>query len=138
MRDHRKIRAFEVADALVLAIYKATPRFPREEQFGLTSQIRRAAVSIVSNIVEGCARSTEADYLRFLDMAFGSARELGYQISLAHRLGYLASQACESLNGSCNELSGLLGALIRSFRRPQAPSPTPQASSRNPDETPRP
>ena len=83
MRDHTRLRAFALADSLAIEIYRATQPFPREEQFGMTSQMRRAAVSIASNIVEGCARHTETEYLRFLDIAFGSARELEYQISLA-------------------------------------------------------
>ena len=72
MRDHNKLRAFELADEVAVRAYKITSRFPREELYGLTSQIRRAAVSVPSNIVEGCARESEADYLRFLSIAFGS------------------------------------------------------------------
>jgi four helix bundle protein len=105
MRDHTKLRAFEVSDGLVLDVYKVTKGFPREEQFGLTSQLRRAAVSIASNIVEGCARNSEADYLHFLDMAYGSAREVEYQISLGHRLGYLTSEEFASLKAKCEETS---------------------------------
>ena len=86
MRDHTKLRAFELADDLAVAVYKITQSFPRDEQFGLTSQIRRGAVSTVSNIVEGCARHSEAVYVRFLDISFGSARELEYQLTLAKRL----------------------------------------------------
>ena len=65
MRDHTKLRAFDLADELALAIYKETGSFPRKEMFGLTSQLRRAAVSVASNIVEGCARFSEAEYLHF-------------------------------------------------------------------------
>jgi four helix bundle protein len=116
MRDHTKLRAFELADQSALAVYKATRNFPKEEQFGLTSQMRRAAVSCASNIVEGCARNSESDYLRFLDMAYGSVREVEYQASLAHRLGYVSAEAYEPLRERCVETSKVLGALIRSLR----------------------
>ena len=117
MRDHTKLRAFELADALTLAIYKATQHFPREELFGLTSQLRRAAVSIASNIVEGCARNSETEYLRFLDMAYGSAREVEYQISLAARVGYLPPERIAALTEQAIETSKVVGGLIRSLHR---------------------
>jgi four helix bundle protein len=116
MRDHKKLRAFELADALALEIYRVTATFPKQELYGLTSQMRRAAVSIASNIVEGCARRTEADYVHFLGMAYGSARELEYQISLAHRLGYRASPHYESLRDACEETCKVLNGLITALQ----------------------
>ena len=92
MRDHTKLRAFELADEVALLTYQVTANFPKDELYGLTAQMRRAAVSVPSNIVEGCARSSQADYLRFLFIAFGSLRELHYQLGLSKRLGSLNEQ----------------------------------------------
>lgn len=116
MRDHTKLRAFQLADELTLHIYQSTKQLPKDERFGLTAQIRRAAVSIPCNIVEGCARRTEADYLRFLDIAYGSARELEYQITLAFRLGYINPETNQALSKNSKEVSKVLNGLIRSIR----------------------
>jgi len=122
MRDHTRLRAFELADELVLAIYKATHHFPKEEIYGLTSQMRRAAVSVASNIVEGCARQSESEYLRFLEVAFGSLRELHYQFSLSQRLGYLAESDQMTCVALLDPMEKVLAALLRSLRNPSRPS----------------
>ena len=114
------MRVFSFADDLVIAVYGATRSFPKEEQFGLTSQLRRAALSVPSNIVEGCARSSEADYLRFLDMAYGSAREVEYQLHLALRLGFLNQQDYDAIDTKCDAVAMTLAGLIKSLRRQQA------------------
>ena len=115
MRDPKKLRAFELADDLVVAVYKSTRKFPREELYGLTSQIRRAAVSVPSNIVEGCARPTEKDYIHFLHIAYGSLAEVGYQVGLSHRLGFLDDKTFQALHSQQQEAYRVLFALIRSF-----------------------
>lgn len=97
MRDHTKLRASELAENLAVLVYKHTGNFPKEKMFGLTSQLWRAAVSVVSNIVEGCARNSETEYVRFLDIAYGSAGEIEYQIGLSHRLGFLSETAFQEL-----------------------------------------
>ena len=115
MRDHTKLRAFELADEVALLIYKVTKNFPKEELYGLTAQMRRAAVSVPSNIVEGCARGSQADYLRFLYVAFGSLRELHYQLGLSKRLGFLKENDSPIVEQKISEaekvLNGLIGAL---------------------------
>jgi len=116
MRDHKKLRAFELADQLTLSVYKTTRAFPAEERFGLISQMRRCAVSVASNIVEGCARNSEADFLRFLDMAYGSVRELEYQISLAARLDYFDKNSAKEIEALCIETAKVLYGLISSLR----------------------
>lgn len=115
MRDHTKLRAFELADQVAMDVYRVTRDFPRDELFGLTSQLRRAALSIASNIVEGCARASEADYLRFLDMAYGSAKEVEYQLTVADRLGY--SDELQGIHRKTSETARVLNALIKSLRR---------------------
>jgi len=116
MRDHTKLRAFELADEVALLTYRVTARFPKAEQYGLTSQIRRAAVSVPSNIVEGCAREGERDYLRFLSIAFGSLRELGYQLGLAKRLNYLDESDSSLVEAKITEAERVLSGLIRALR----------------------
>ena len=99
MRDHRKLDAFALADNLVIEVYKLTAGFPDTERFGLVSQMRRGAVSVATNIVEGCARPSEKELIRFLGISFASVRELGYLIDLSTRLGYLDSnQAKNEIN----------------------------------------
>ena len=116
MRDYRKLHAFELADQLAIAIYKCTKSFPKEEIFGLTSQIRRAAVSAPSNIVEGCAKSSQADYARFLEIAYGSVCEVEYQLSLAERLGYLERETAKETISRANETGRVLNGLLRSLK----------------------
>ncbi|MDP1830517.1 MAG: four helix bundle protein [Geothrix sp.] len=128
MRDHRKLVAFTKARELALEVYRATSRFPREELFGLTSQIRRSAVSVPSNLVEGCARQSERDYLRFLDMALGSACELEFQLDLARELGFLGENG--HLIGLSQDVARLVSGLVNARR--QALSQTPE-SPRHPE-----
>jgi four helix bundle protein len=116
MHDHTELRAFELADDLAILVYRLTARFPREELYGLTSQMRRAAISIPSNIVEGSARDSQADYLRFLYMAFGSLREMHYQLSLSKRLGFLSNEDSSLIEPKVVETEKVLNGLIRALR----------------------
>ncbi len=118
-RDHRKLRAFELADALAIEAYRATRPFPPEERYGLTSQIRRAAVSVPTNIVEGCARQSKADYLKFLNIALGSLRELGYLCDLSQRLGIMQEDDAAAIGRRYDEACRVLCGLIESLRAKQ-------------------
>ena len=116
MREHAKLRAFELADEIAMDIYRETRRFPKEEVYGLSSQMRRAAVSIPSSIVEGCARESQVEHVRFLEIAFGSLRELNYPCSLARRLDYFEGEMSTALFSKIAETEKVLGALLRSLR----------------------
>ena len=123
MRDHRKLEVFALADALALRVYEVTQRFPDDERYGLTAQLRKAAVSVAANIVEGAARPSQADFLRLLSIAYASACELDYEISLARRLGYVPPPAgpemTDRTSQMCRALRGLIVAL-RSNERVRA------------------
>ncbi len=109
MRDFREIRAWEKAHSLTLSVYNVTSRFPREELFGLTSQIRRASASIPANIAEGCGRSGDAELARFLTVSMGSASELEYHLLLARDLEILPVEDYERLH---NELTAVKKMLV--------------------------
>jgi four helix bundle protein len=111
------MQVYRAKNPKALANHKQTRSFPREEIFGLTSQLRRAAVSIASNIVEGAACSSEAESIHFLDTAYGSAREVEYQVSLAFRLGFLPEQVHQELSALTVETSKVLNGLVRSLRK---------------------
>jgi four helix bundle protein len=114
MRDYTKIKAWEKADDLTVAIYEATRGFPKEELYGLTSQIRRAAYSVPANIAEGSARESKKDYLHFLYIARGSLVESRYFLHLSGRLRYAAPSDVESLTSQADETARILAGLIRS------------------------
>ena len=110
--------AWQEAHRLVILVYKITKDFPKEEIFILVNQMRRAAISVTSNIVEGCARESQLEYHRFLEMAFGSLRELSYQFGLAIRLGFITEQenSVNNFKSKSEEAQKVLGSLIRSMR----------------------
>ena len=113
-RDHRKLRVFNLADELVLDVYRSTNGFPIEERYGLQAQLRRAAVSAPVNIVEGCARRTEAEYLHFLNIAAGSTAEAWHLVLLSTRLGFLSDDNAKRLSEQYRLLASQLEALQQS------------------------
>jgi four helix bundle protein len=112
-RDHRKLRTFQEADSLVLEVYRLTAGMPVTERFGLQAQIRRSSVSVPTNLVEGAARPSEREFVRFLHIAHASARECAYLLSLAPRLDLLNPTDVARLAGSYNGLSTAIHALIK-------------------------
>ena len=114
-RDHRKLETFTLADELTLRVYQATINFPRAEMYGLRSQIRRAAVSVPTNIVERCARDSDRDYARLLDVAFGSTREVIYLLNLSSRLGMIDAKVADELEKFGGRVAAALAALRKSI-----------------------
>ena len=112
MQDYRKLKVWKKSYDLALAVYENTRTFPREEMYGLTSQVRRSAVSISANIAEGAGRSGGGDFSRFLYIAMGSACELECELSLAHDLQMLVAANHESLAAHVSEVKRMLGALV--------------------------
>jgi four helix bundle protein len=116
MRDFTRPKVWERSHRLTLAVYKATVAFPREEQYGLKSQIRRSCVSVPANIAEGCGRGTNADLARFLQIALGSASELQYHLRLAHDLSILKPRDHERLSGEVKEVKRMLTSFIKNLK----------------------
>ena len=116
VRSYRDLIVWQRAMTLAEDVYTATRKFPKEEIYGLTSQMRRAAVSVVSNIAEGQARQGRGELLQFLGIASGSLAELGTQMTLAARLGFLAPDIDQSLSELIAEVGRLLNALRKSLK----------------------
>lgn len=116
MKDFRNIKVWEKAHRLVVAVYDATARFPKEEIYGLTSQIRRAAGSIPANIAEGCGRDGDAELARFCQIAMGSASELEYHLLLARDLKYLNDSAHKEIDKALIEVKRMLASFIQKLR----------------------
>jgi four helix bundle protein len=113
MRDFRKYNVWEQSHKLTLEIYLVTKEFPSEEKFGLISQMRRACASIPTNIAEGCGKSSEKDFARYLGIAFGSACELEYQILLSKDLKFFGFEKYNSLYNEIVSIKKQLYSLIQ-------------------------
>lgn len=116
MKDFRQLKVWEKSHQLALAVYKATKGFPKEELYGLTSQIRRSSMSIPTNIAEGCGRNTDADFARFLQIAMGSASETEYQLILARDLEFIPGDSYEKLQNDVEEVKRMLASLLKTLR----------------------
>jgi four helix bundle protein len=117
LKNFKDLKVWQKAYQLCLEIYRMTKPFPREERYGLTSQIRRAAVSIPSNIAEGYGRRTTGEYIQALYMAYGSLCELETQILLARDLDYLSKQSSGKIEAMLSEVERMLKALIKAIER---------------------
>lgn len=116
MQDFKKLMVWQKAHELALEIYQTTSTFPKEEIYGLTNQLRRASVSIPSNIAEGCGRAGNAELVHFLHIALGSASEIEYQILLAHDLRFIESTAYEKLLDDITQVKKMLGSFITKIK----------------------
>ena len=122
MQDFQKLDVWQRAHQCTLDLYRATASFPPHEKYGLAMQMRRAAVSIESNIAEGCGRSSDADFARFLHNAIGSANELQCQLLIARDLGYLAADASATLETRRSSVKHQLLALVAAVKPGRAQS----------------
>jgi four helix bundle protein len=112
MKDFRNLKVWERAHCLTLAVYKTTNRFPREEVYGLTSQMRRCSASIAANLAEGCGKRGNNEFQRYLQIASGSASELDYHLQLSRDLQFLRSSNYDALAKELGELGRILRSLI--------------------------
>ena len=116
MQNYRDLIVWKKAHQNALLIYSQTKEFPKEEQFGITSQIRRAAVSIPTNIAEGTGKSTKKDFANYLQTALGSTQEVEYLLLLSNELSYLNQEQFQKINSLVNEVKAMLISLIKKVR----------------------
>jgi four helix bundle protein len=116
MQSFRSLRVWEMAHRLTLDVYASSKAFPRDEIYGLTSQMRRASASIGMNIAEGCCRKGNVEMGRFLQIAMGSASEVEYQLLLAHDLDYLQNSEYERLSAQAVEVKRMLSSLMQKVK----------------------
>jgi len=112
MKDFRRLKVWQKAHLLALRVYEVTRKFPKDEQYGLISQMRRSSSSIPRNIAEGCGRGGDAEFARFLQIGMGSASELEYDLLLSHDLKYIDLDEYESLSHDTAEVKRMLAPLI--------------------------
>jgi four helix bundle protein len=117
VKDYRELIAWQKAMDLVVAVYRLTSDFPKEEMYGLSIQIKRSAISIPSNIAEGQARNTTRDFLHFLSIAYGSVKELETQVLISERLGYINTKICDSLLKSTIEVARLISGIKNALKK---------------------
>ena len=129
MRDYRDLKVWQKSHRLTLAIYRVTQMFPKTELFGLTSQIRRASVSIEANLAEGCGRRSDGEMGRFVQIAMGSGAELSCHLLLARDLGMMSKTDYSSLGEETVEILRMLSALSEKLKRPAAERPQLRANS---------
>lgn len=113
MGDYKKLKVWQAADDLAVELYTQTKAFPSHELYGLRSQLRRASVSIPSNLAEGAGRNGDAEFRHFVRIALGSANEVAYQVHLAGRLGYLQPQIVNDLGTKIEAIKRMLAVLAR-------------------------
>lgn len=116
MQDFRNLEVWEKAHQLTLTIYEHTESFPSEEQYGLTSQMRRSGSSIAANLAEGCGRGSDADFARFVQNAIGSASEVDYHLLLARDLGYLSPDGYDTCKEQTDRVLRMLHGLLKRLR----------------------
>ena len=116
MKDFRNLLVWERGHKFTLAVYALTRTFPKEELYGITSQLRRSASSIPTNIAEGCGKGSNAEFNRFLQIAFGSASETEYHLVLAHDLDMLSAEEYAALHSELIEIKRMLASLIQKVR----------------------
>ncbi len=113
VKDFHELKVWQKAHQLTLAVYQITATFPREELYGLTSQLRRCSASIPSNLAEGCGRNGDAEFARFCSIAMGSASELEYHLLLAKDLKFIKPKDHAELSQRATELKRMLTALLQ-------------------------